>query len=214
MAASSWACIVFATIIKYCTSTIWSGLFLDADISFVFTPDSSYLLDMEKDLPYFDLVLVDNPNVPMRNFVLNQSTFESKDHVSILFTQLKVSHGSRDTEKSARQKVIFINMVVSVKWEDKCDLLLRASDLSFQQEYAFGYVHRSKDLACLFRHTVFFGHTKSNLVHGWFHLTPFRSMLDLRSHDFHEGELPFARRDPRSLECSEHGPSQIYVLPV
>lgn len=143
---------------SYCHSTVWSDLFLDADLSFVFTPNSDNVLDVDTNFPYFQAVRDGNLYTPLRNFVLQQFIFSAMDPFKY-FPQLKV-YGYRDTEKSARPKVIFIDVVASPRWKLKCVHLILPTDAVFRQEFVFGHFHSHKDLYCFERHVTFLGTVK------------------------------------------------------
>lgn len=116
-----------------CTCTMWDGSFLEADLTFVFTRDGNKLMDVDSDFPYFDIVRNNNSYTPVKHFVLNQSIFLTKRKI---WKYLRV-HGYRSTEKSSRAKAIFINLLASTTWVNKCQNLLSNADVSFQQEILF-----------------------------------------------------------------------------
>lgn len=69
-------------------------------------------------------------------------------------------HGHRALEKSARQKDIFVNMVASVAWKCKCEVLIFSFNMLFRPEFIFGQVDDPTDLLCLNWHVRFLGTVK------------------------------------------------------
>lgn len=151
-----WISILLSAIVIFSSPfacTVWSDLFLDADLTFIFTERHDRLTDLDTDYPYFHIVRVDNSYTPVHNLLVPESLY-SNIYIMEALKYLRV-YGYHDTEKSARSKVIFVNLVASLEWKTKCEALILSSAESFQQEFVFGYYHGSQDLVCLARHVVF-----------------------------------------------------------
>lgn len=159
---------VIAICLTYCNGTAWSDLFLDADLTFLFTHNGDMLIDVDTDFPYFQVVRDENSYTPLRHLVLFQSIFATTG-TNLLHSPLR-KHGYRYLEKSARPKIVFINLAQSATWKWTCADLILHSGASFRQEFVFGHIHYRKDLFCLHRHVRFLGKVKLVLLEG--NLTP------------------------------------------
>lgn len=149
--------VIITILSSYYNCTVWSGVLLDADLSFIFTQDDHKQLDVKTDFPYFEVVRNDNPYTPLRHLVLNQSILSKPTNEFL--NQLK-EHGYHNTEKSPRPKVIFVNLVGSARWEKNFDNLIMHAGTTFRQDFVFGHFHSNNDLQCLQRHPKFVGTLK------------------------------------------------------
>lgn len=159
MSLSHWISIFFTTITSLllrCSCIDWSAIFHDADLTFAFSWDGDTSMDVDKDFPYFQVVRIANPYTLLRHFVVSQSNFTD---LRTTLIRLK-KHGYRETEKSARAKVIFVNLVASIAWKYKLVDLITPIDRSFQQEFVFGYFHGKNDLLCFRYHVLFLNTVK------------------------------------------------------
>lgn len=95
---------------------------------------------------------------PLRQFVLVPSIFESLD-IDLILSRLTV-YGYRETEKSSRPKVSFVNLIRSGTWVEKCQNLIMSSASPLQQDIVFGRIQSHQDFHCLQRHVGFLGTAK------------------------------------------------------
>lgn len=161
---------------SYCSNPLGSPLFLDGDLTFVFTPDGNNPVDVGTDYPYFPVVRNQNSYTPLRNFLFNQSLFSAT--ISNDTSSNKKVYGYRVTEKSARLKVIFFNLVTSITWTEKSESLILSSSMLFQQDLVFGYIRAHQDLLCLSSCQVF-RHHKTRLVLGQRRINSIYSVFNL-----------------------------------
>lgn len=153
--SSSWIYLLsfFLLKIKAEYFNIWSGVFLDADITFIFTPDCSNLLEIGRNFQYFEAVSAHNPYTPIRCIILCRTT-----------SALQHQQGSksleifryRGTEKSARLKAIFLPLDVTSGYNEifgelQCEYLIKMSDRVLRQEYIFGHIFSYRDINCFKR---------------------------------------------------------------
>ncbi|OXA39872.1 Capsid assembly protein UL37, partial [Folsomia candida] len=103
--------ITMSVLPTYSHGTVWNGIFLDADLTFVFTPENDKLMDVDPDFLYFQIIRVDNSYSPLRNFVFPQSLFPMTEQVRISLRKKLNRHYA--IEKSARPKAVFVNMIAS-----------------------------------------------------------------------------------------------------
>lgn len=90
--------------ISYSSQFVWDGIFVNADLTFVFTPECSNLSLVEDDFHYFQAVRTTNPYTPLHHV--------THCHTRSMFhfpkqAKFKDSYVSQDLDKSTRYKSIF-----------------------------------------------------------------------------------------------------------
>lgn len=106
---------------------------------------------MDIEFPYFQVIREDNSYTPLRYFELQQSILSTND--ANAYRNHVRAHRYRDTEKSARPRIVFIDM-------KSCNHLFLFTGLPFRQEVIFGYYRSQNDLSCLSTHVFFLGTMK------------------------------------------------------
>ncbi len=154
MTPANWIYLIISTISLFQNfsecNCLWSSLFLNADITFIFTPECSKLLDENRDFPYFQKLRAGNPYTPQRQIILCRTTsaFNSSNGINPLRRYAYLG-----TEKSPRPKAIFVPVDATTGYNQastnlKCEYLIKDSSLVLRQEYIFGYTLLHRDGAC------------------------------------------------------------------
>lgn len=132
-------------------------LFLDADITFLFTPDCN----AADDIPCFYQAITDRYRyTPLRHILLCQTTSGFRYPNGSLASLMAF-----DKEKSARVKAIFLSLDATLGYYPntiylKCEILMKIASLELRQDYIFAHMSRSRDSACLRRHIHVLGTVK------------------------------------------------------
>lgn len=140
-------------------SSIWDGIFLDADITFIFISECSKLLD--SDSAYFHSVLISNSYTPLRHIVLCETL--SDFHLPIEVDSL---HGfaHRESKKSARHRALVIPLIRTRRLETgylTCEILLHHVIKEFRPHHVFGKLDLSSpNVECIQHAAVLIGTAK------------------------------------------------------
>lgn len=138
-------------------SVIWNDLFLNADPTFVYTPNFYVHSN-------YRAVIDVNPYTPLRHIVLSRTLSELQYRNG---TNIWKPYKYSDKEKSAQRKVIFLPLHVTMGYSLasirlNCEALIHVADRILRQEFIFAQISRPVDVACLVRHVQYLG--KSKLV--------------------------------------------------
>lgn len=126
------------------SATLWEGLFLDADLIFVFTPECWKSINVDSDYAYFNFVMAGNPYTPLQNFVFC--------HFPSHFMMLEIFYsqdGYKPVEKVARPTATFIPLHRSMGYATigrlKSELLIHIVDKVLRPSYIFGHTQLYRD---------------------------------------------------------------------
>lgn len=164
MSSSGWICLFFVTIsTSYGTCTVCSGLFIDADLTFVYTPESDKSFAVDTGFPYVHVVMADNFYTPLRHVVFNQSIFSAMDINRHLNHLIKFEYP--ETKKFSRPIVLSLNFVASARLDKNCENSIFSFVTAFRPELLFVKAEDRKDFYCLQRHPRFLVTGKLVLFH-------------------------------------------------
>ncbi|OXA46677.1 hypothetical protein Fcan01_18158 [Folsomia candida] len=112
------------------SSTLWQVMFPDADLTFLFTPEFSQLLNVDSDYPYFSSIIKNTQYIPHKLVQLchQENTFPH--------TYPLKNFGHPNRSKSSRPRVIFLRLDSTESL--KCNYLISLAENQFRQEYIFG----------------------------------------------------------------------------
>lgn len=152
----------------YLCSGAWRDVFLDADLTFIFAPKCSKMVDKDADWSHFKAVIAGNPFTPLRHIVIchTQSDFLPPDWGNTL-----QAYVYQKTEKSLRFKSVFVRLEATpqstaVSGYIKCEYLIIILSEIFRQEYIFGRTVRDRDAICFKRAAQIVGSAKLILLEG------------------------------------------------
>lgn len=143
------------------SALLYSGLFLDGDLTFIFTPTCRQLLDVDTDLPYH-AIIEENPFTPIRQIVLCQT---KSGFVLPPGSNYFDDYASRPTERSPRTNSIFVRLQTSPRISSligmsKCEYLILSLALVFWHGCIFGLILPHRDAECFKRAAKLLGRTK------------------------------------------------------
>lgn len=145
--------VLISDVILLCYSSIWDGVFQQADLTFIFTLDC---VD-HHDLPNYTMVTSVNSYTPVRIIALCRTSLEFRQSLEMFGYQ------KGKLEKSARRKVTYIP-IESLVHEGgliyKCEFLINITNNLLRQEYIFAKILNHRDLVCLKRLVEFLGSVK------------------------------------------------------
>lgn len=155
MPPQNWIILIFLTLsrLSFAISTIWTGLFFDTDLTFLYTPTCRKVMDLETDFQYFHDVLDNNPYSPRRNAILCQSTSRRFCFYPAPVRVSFKAYSNRDREKSARSQAIFVQFVrhqinpAAIGNLNECRNLIYILTSTIRPHYIFGQIDRHRYLS-------------------------------------------------------------------